>query len=172
MASSSSKTSGRSPLCLKFVVVGGGIAGDYLFSMGTPRVIFLNIMFSRARNCFYSPEGWSQRYCFGEMEWKGNGSYLSLVIHFACTHPSLLKSFGETGGPIRWVVVSIGLKRNPYSRPICRAPPNMTRLLYRWGLGPVLNKKSIKCERLVCVNGSSSHFLCTPQPRDSSHYDT
>lgn len=43
---------------------------------------------------------------------------------------------------------------------VCRAPPNMTRLLHRWGLGPVLSKKSVKCERLLCIDGSS-YFLST-----------
>ena len=42
MASSSSNTGDLSSLRLKVVVVGGGIAGDYLYSMG--RVIFLYII--------------------------------------------------------------------------------------------------------------------------------
>jgi hypothetical protein len=44
---------------------------------------------------------------------------------------------------------------------ICRAPPNMTRLLYRWGLGPVLKEKSRKCERIHYVNGTSYFPLHT-----------
>lgn len=40
---------------------------------------------------------------------------------------------------------------------IYRAPPNMTKLLYRWGLGPILSKKALKCDRLVYVNGEPIH---------------
>jgi salicylate hydroxylase len=49
-------------------------------------------------------------------------------------------SFGNAGGGIR-------------------ATPNMTRLLYRWGLGPVLARKALKCERLVYVNANTSRLL-------------
>ena len=46
MASSSRNTSGRSPLSLKFVVIGGGIAGDYLYSMGRRQACdFLKIIY-------------------------------------------------------------------------------------------------------------------------------
>ena len=84
MASSSSNTSGPSLLRLKILVIGGGIAGDYLYSMG--RVIFW-ISCSRARNCFYTPESWSQCYRFGEKEWKDDGlSFVSCYSFCLYTH--------------------------------------------------------------------------------------
>jgi len=51
MVSSSSNTSGPSPLRLQCVIVGGGIAGDHLFStrMGQD---FLNIMFKGLATAF------------------------------------------------------------------------------------------------------------------------
>jgi salicylate hydroxylase len=40
-----------------------------------------------------------------------------------------------------------------------RAPPNMTRLLYRWGLGPMLREKGTRCNRITYVNGNSAGML-------------
>jgi len=34
----------------------------------------------------------------------------------------------------------------------------MTKLLYRWGLGPVLNEKGTKCNQIVYINGGG-HIL-------------
>ena len=82
---------------------------------------------------------------------------LSFVIHSACsTHPKLTEFW-------RGWSYSVSIHKDdtlPSFTRICRAPPNMTRLLYRWGLGPIVSKKSVKCERLLCVNGSS-YFLST-----------
>ncbi|KAF8153369.1 hypothetical protein B0H34DRAFT_800578 [Crassisporium funariophilum] len=40
-----------------------------------------------------------------------------------------------------------------------QSPPNMTKLLYRWGLGPALRQKAHKCDRFVFNNGNSGEWV-------------
>ena len=42
-----------------------------------------------------------------------------------------------------------------------RAPPNMTRLLYRWGLGPILDEKGTKCNKVAYINGAATVYILT-----------
>jgi len=56
-----------------------------------------------------------------------------------------------------WSPVSIHVIYNFYSftRVCTRSPPNMTRLLYKWGLGPTLDEMGTKSNRIVYVNGGA-----------------
>ncbi|KAF8802027.1 FAD/NAD(P)-binding domain-containing protein [Phlegmacium glaucopus] len=98
-SSTSSKANGAS-ISLKFIVVGGGIAG-------------LAVAYTLRR-----------------------AGHTVVVLEKKDANSM---SFGM-GGPIR-------------------APPNMTKLLYRWGLGPTLNEKGYKSDRLVYVNGNCGDLL-------------
>ena len=51
-----------------------------------------------------------------------------------------------------------------YSRALARTPPNMTRLLYRWGLGPIIAQKALKCDRLVFINGDAPPYYLSLYP--------
>ena len=99
MASSSSNTGGPSPLRLKVVVVGGGIAGDYLYSMG--RVIFCVYQMFKGSQLLLRSRGLVTALSFWRNGMKRQWFvFCLLVIQLLNTHSSL-QSFGEAGGIIR-----------------------------------------------------------------------
>ncbi|KAF9045005.1 hypothetical protein BJ165DRAFT_1474771 [Panaeolus papilionaceus] len=40
-----------------------------------------------------------------------------------------------------------------------QSPPNMTKILHRWGLGPMLAQKARKCDRFVFWNGNTAELI-------------
>ncbi|KAF8957907.1 hypothetical protein BDZ97DRAFT_1924162 [Flammula alnicola] len=40
-----------------------------------------------------------------------------------------------------------------------QSPPNMTKLLHKWGLGPVLQEKAHKCDKFIFKNGNSGDLI-------------
>ncbi|KAF8958781.1 hypothetical protein BDZ97DRAFT_1906399 [Flammula alnicola] len=100
------KPQNRAQVCVKFIVVGGGIAG--LATASTLRKAGHDVLVLE----------------------KGNGK---IKVRNTCSHTSV---HGTD-----------------------RSPPNMTKLLHKWGLGPVLQEKAHKCDKFIFKNGNSGDLI-------------
>ncbi|KAG1874991.1 hypothetical protein F4604DRAFT_1880826 [Suillus subluteus] len=74
---------------------------------------------------------------------------------------SQMLRFIVVGGSIAGVACAYALQAAGHNHGGIRSPPNMTRLLNHWGLGPAISRVAIKANRFTFMDGKSGEELGT-----------